>query len=352
MSYRPLLGNRLKILKKNTCQTRYGLVEIAHSHRFKAKTNGFFITPYLQELMAHAGVSDVYSASNDLLEAFLGIRVSLSQVYRVTHLLGEQLTTQLLEPVQHSPITPDEIIYASMDGGMVLTDDGWKEVKLGRVFSSKSRVEAGKKGDEQTRFRLEDSTYSGYLGSLEDFIPRFEASLGHYKATPKQLVFVTDGALWIDHYVSRKHPEAMHILDYYHAVEHLADFAKLGFKAVKPRSQWLDKQKEHLLLDGLDTVLANLASLVNLSNDALNSRGQLVTYYERNRSRMQYGSFRSKGLQIGSGPMEAAHRTVIQCRMKRSGQRWSESGAQAMIHLRVAAKSNRWGLVVKNLSTG
>jgi hypothetical protein len=288
------------------------MVEIAHSHRFKAKTNGFFITPHLQELMARAGVSDVYSASNDLLEAFLGIPISLSQVYRVTHLLGEQLSSQLLDPVDHPLITPDEIIYASIDGGMVLTDEGWQEVKLGRVFSSRSRVEAGKKGDEQTRFRLEDSTYSGYLGNYEDFIPRFEASLGRYKASPKQLVFVTDGALWIDRYVGRKHPEATHILDYYHAVEHLADFAKLGFKEIKLRSQWLDRQMEHLLSDGLDEVLSNLASLTKLSTEASKSRSQLVGYYERNRSRMQYGSFRSKGLQIGSGPMEAAHRTVIQ----------------------------------------
>jgi hypothetical protein len=327
------------------------MVEIAHSHRFKAKTNGFFITPHLQELMARAGVSDVYSASNDLLEAFLGIPISLSQVYRVTHLLGEQLSSQLLDPVDHPLITPDEIIYASIDGGMVLTDEGWQEVKLGRVFSSRSRVEAGKKGDEQTRFRLEDSTYSGYLGNYEDFIPRFEASLGRYKASPKQLVFVTDGALWIDRYVGRKHPEATHILDYYHAVEHLADFAKLGFKEIKLRSQWLDRQMEHLLSDGLDEVLSNLASLTKLSTEASKSRSQLVGYYERNRSRMQYGSFRSKGLQIGSGPMEAAHRTVIQCRMKRSGQRWSEAGAQAMINLRVVVKSGRWDIVIKNLSS-
>ncbi len=81
--------------KKNTCQTRFGKIEIAHNHRFKAKTNGFFITPYLQELMALAGVSDVYSAGNDLLKAFLGIDLSVSQVYRVTNLLGEQLTQDL-----------------------------------------------------------------------------------------------------------------------------------------------------------------------------------------------------------------------------------------------------------------
>jgi hypothetical protein len=75
-----------------------------------------------------------------------------------------------------------------------------------------------------------------------------------------------------------------------------------------------------------------------------------MAYLEANRSRMQYGSFRNRGLLIGSGPMEAAHRTVIQCRMKRSGQRWTNPGAQAMLNLRVAAKSGRWQLVTNNLN--
>ena len=75
--------------------------------------------------MARAGVSDVYSASNDLLEAFLGTPIALSQVYRVTHLLGEQLTTPLLDPADHPPIVPDEIIYASIDGS--------KPIKLRKI---------------------------------------------------------------------------------------------------------------------------------------------------------------------------------------------------------------------------
>jgi hypothetical protein len=49
---------------------------------------------------------------------------------------------------------------------------------------------------------------------------------------------------------------------------------------------------------------------------------------------------------IGSGPMEAAHRTVIQSRMKRSGQRWTPCGAQAMLNLRVIKQSKRRGCVM------
>jgi len=300
--------------------------------------------------MAIAGISDVYSVSNDLLRTFLGIDMAISQVYRVTNLLGEQLTQDLVQPLCHLPLEVDELIYASIDGSMILTDQGWQEVKLSRLFSNQSRVENGQKGDDKTRFRLEESTYSACLGGHQAFTPLFEASLGTYKAQPERLVFVTDGAVWIQHYLQQTYPESTHILDYYHAVEHLAGFSRQHFKTPKTGLHWLEVQKEHLLTDGLEAVLANLAQLTRLKPATQQERTRLVTYLEQNRSRMQYGSFRDRGLLIGSGPMEAAHRTVIQSRMKRSGQRWTNPGAQAMLNLRVAAKSGRWQLVTDNLN--
>jgi hypothetical protein len=55
---------------------------------------------------------------------------------------------------------------------------------------------------------------------------------------------------------------------------------------------------------------------------------------------MQYKTFQEKGLLIGSGAIEAAHRTVIQQRLKLSGQRWTKIGAQQIVNLRIAYKSN------------
>lgn len=56
---------------------------------------------------------------------------------------------------------------------------------------------------------------------------------------------------------------------------------------------------------------------------------------------MNYREYRQKGLMIASEPIESAHRTVLQNRMKRSGQRWGEVGCDAMIKLRVAYKSGK-----------
>ncbi len=60
---------------------------------------------------------------------------------------------------------------------------------------------------------------------------------------------------------------------------------------------------------------------------------------------MSYKTYKNKGLLIGSGPIEAAHRNVIQQRLKLSGQKWSIKGANAVANLRCYNKSNSWELI-------
>ncbi|KGE84768.1 hypothetical protein IX84_12810 [Phaeodactylibacter xiamenensis] len=60
---------------------------------------------------------------------------------------------------------------------------------------------------------------------------------------------------------------------------------------------------------------------------------------------MQYKTYRDEGLLIGSGPVEAAHRSVLQQRLKLSGQRWTVDGAQAIADLRCYRKSGAWSTI-------
>lgn len=75
------------------------------------------------------------------------------------------------------------------------------------------------------------------------------------------------------------------------------------------------------------------------------SKDELLTYLENNEYRMKYDEYRNKGLMISSGPLESAHRTLLQIRMKRSGQRWSDEGCDKMIKLRVALRSQKFDLI-------
>ncbi len=61
---------------------------------------------------------------------------------------------------------------------------------------------------------------------------------------------------------------------------------------------------------------------------------------------MQCHQFREKGLLIGSGAIESAHKDVLQEKLKLSGQRWTKEGLQQMAKLRTTYKSKQWDKVI------
>ncbi|HMX41702.1 MAG TPA: hypothetical protein PKD78_15295, partial [Saprospiraceae bacterium] len=93
------------------------------------------------------------------------------------------------------------------------------------------------------------------------------------------------------------------------------------------RRRWLDEQAERLLNGGLEQVVQSVQAFTLPCPKARKEQQNLVNYLLENDYRMKYQEYIENGLFIGSGAIESAHRTVVQCRLKRSGQRWSESGA-------------------------
>ena len=57
---------------------------------------------------------------------------------------------------------------------------------------------------------------------------------------------------------------------------------------------------------------------------------------------MDYATYRAAGLPISSGPVEAAAKTVVAHRLKRSGMRWSRRNGQQVLNLRAQVQSKRW----------
>ena len=88
-----------------------------------------------------------------------------------------------------------------------------------------------------------------------------------------------------------------------------------------------------------------MQSIKPVSDKASEAKANTLKYYHDHEDRMMYKDYRNRGLMIGSGPIEAAHRSVLQQRMKLSGQRWSPKGAQAISDLRCYRKSKAWDMV-------
>ena len=93
--------------------------------------------------------------------------------------------------------------------------------------------------------------------------------------------------------------------------------------------------------------MSNIAALAAEKRDIREAKNKLLQYYESNKEKMDYMKYRSMGAGlIGSGVIESAHRTVIQKRMKLSGQRWTKKKAQNMLTLRCVKLSGEWNKVI------
>ena len=311
----------------------------------KDRKNEFGISPLMQELMTYAGHLDCYAKSDEILNRFLSVDVSISQVYRVTNHISEQLKEEedALERLL-PPVSKDEVLYVEADGSMISTrKEGWKEVKLARLFKSSDCLNPNTESAW-----LQQSQYVAHFGNSKEFCEKSEKVIDSYGNLKSRLVFITDGATWIKNWIEISYPQSIAILDYYHACEHLHNFVENGMKSEEEtlRKKWYEKQKELLLESQVEQVIKH----IELTNARTKEKEKLINYYLSNIKRMDYKLYRQLGCGIiGSGAIESAHRTVIQKRMKLSGQHWSRDGVNNMLRLRVFSMNKQWCKVINLL---
>ena len=318
---------------------------VSKSHRFCHCPLGFQMSPYLQDLVAFTGQNHIYEDGSEQLKKSNGLEISAKQIERVTNAYGQisevscsELQENLLkEKYDESSQAP---LYCMMDGSMILTrEDDWKEVKLARIFSEEDRLQLSKSRNE-----LRDSEYTSHIGGINGFFKKMDGMANRLE----KAVFIADGAKWIWNWVDDHYPDSTQILDFFHCKEKLCDFAKVAMSSSEKQDSWIAEQSNCLLEDGIDQVIETINNTKTTAGKATQTKRRLLNYYEVNRKRMKYKTFRDKGLLIGSGAMESAHRTVVQSRLKRSGQRWSVRGAQNVLNLRTINKSGHWNLI-KNI---
>lgn len=280
------------------------------------------------------GIEHVYGDVPPLVNRLLGIEVSTSQVYRSTLATAQALdTTAVNTPslsLQAQLNDSKQTVYGMVDGSMLLYDGGWQENKVGRVF-----VQSDLQPMCKQRNLLSASEYVVHRGHYTAFTKKFEQLFPPESAARQ--VFVNDGALWIGDWLDKAYPKATQILDFFHVAEKLAEAAKHA----KAPQDWLKKQKERLKLGEFDKVRSAIVRL----RWAKEQKSKLLVYMDNNKHRMAYDKYLAEGLMIGSGPIESAHRTVLQKRMKLSGQRWGEDGGDKMADLRVAVMSGKAHLI-------
>jgi hypothetical protein len=355
----------LTAVGKAECLRPYYLCEHCHRGQFPVDVGldiqNTELSPGVRRMLAAVGHEAPFQQGREQMKLLAGLSLTTKAVERTAEAIGEdievrqqgelQRALQLDLPIPMGPRIP--ILYVEMDGtgipvvhqeteGRVGKQDGQpahtREAKLGCVFTQ-TRVD-----EEGYPLRDEASTsYVGAIESCEEFGRRLYAEAwqrGWARAEKK--VVLGDGAEWIWNQASLHFPDAIQIVDLYHAREHLWSLgAKLYPNDSPLQKRWVMVRKDKLEQGKIERLVALLRSQAASHPELAQDLRTEANYFEDNKERMRYPKFRKQGLFVGSGVIEAGCKTVLG-RLKQSGMFWTVRGANAIIALRCCQLSGKF----------
>lgn len=306
-------------------------------------------SPGVRRMMARAGARSSFIEAEEDLRVYAHVRVGRRDIERVAEEVGRQIEAGASRREADAPAADFPVMYVSYDGtaapmrkseligrkGKRLGEDAkGREVKVGCVFTQTTVDKDG--------FAVRDEHSTTYVAGIESstfFGERIYAeAVGRGVERARRVVVLSDGAAYNRTIAQTHFPDALHIIDLYHAREHLTALADTLRVPLPVRVQWLE------LLDA-----GQIESLVQAARDARPRSGprraqatRQIRYFEKNAGRMRYADFRAQKLFIGSGVVEAGCKTVVGRRCKNPGMFWSLSGAHAILQTRCSLLSHRY----------
>ena len=317
-------------------------------------------TPALARLICLEGGDESSFLQASLhLQEIGGIPVSERQIQRVVGRVGQDAVTWQRREPEPGPCDA-RILYISPDYSGVPMRGEELEGRKGKAPGGKAKTRMAALGcvftqhkeDEQGRpvRDHESTTYLSGFQSPSDFgiSLRREAIRRGLFSVP-EVVLLIDGAPGLEKLGHDYFPDAIQIVDFYHALEHMQAlietlWGKTDEARNKRRRHYWKKLLSH---DGVERIIKHARQEALLRGNVAEVETALG-YFVNNVSRMQYGTFRAKKYFIGSGVIEAGCRTVIGKRCKQSGMFWGEPGAEKVLALRCIHASHRLALFWKH----
>jgi hypothetical protein len=289
-------------------------------------------------LMQHHGVSVSASTSRRQTEA-LGVSAEAVQDEQAESVLMQ--SSCVSEKGSSREKTMKQVI--SSDGSYIsLRGKVYAEVKtavIGEVHENKRRLTYR----PEQEVKVTNITYFSRMAHSERFTELATGEIDRRGFFQSKLVCaVSDGAEWIQHCIDAHRPDAVRILDFYHAAEYISDIAELVRNAgtALPES-WLAEQLHELKHQGPKKVLEEVHRLLK-DHTHIDELKKSVNYLQKREKMMQYPLFQQQGWPIGSGSVESANTCVVQSRLKGPGMHWEPRNVNPMLVLRTGECNDRW----------
>jgi hypothetical protein len=236
------------------------------------------------------------------------------------------------------------------DGGVgtQARGDVYREVKMGAVFDATRRP--GRSGLAPGVFvdQAGQKHYVALRGKAEDFGELLYAlALRYGLQRTCQFVVLGDGAAWIWRLVAEHSPEAVQIVDIWHARKRAWKVARAAFGPNTPEaSTWADYACSLLVEGKIEDLVTEIVVLPLVLPEPSNSRSVPEIeqdYFISNAARLHNPAFRVQGMHVGSGIAEAACKTVVSTRAKRTGMRWTPQRRDAVLAVHTSVLNETYG---------
>jgi hypothetical protein len=323
---------------------------------------GASMSPGLATMNDMAAAAGPFAGAARLLQDLAGVRLTAKRVERAAEASGAALaaagreralliTARKVVPLPPSPLA--DKLYGVIDGTGVPMTARETAGRDGKGQDGRARTREVKLAVFFTQDKLDKDGYPVRDRDSASVIATFEpaATFGNLVRAEgirrgadhvRQLTILGDGAAWIWGIATAKFPGATQIVDLYHAREHLHALTRsLEFMLLDRKDEWLADRLEDLDYGDIDGIEAAVREypLEGVKKDEVEKE---LGYFLNNAPRMRYHWFRSRGLFVGSGVVEASCKTIVGQRLKQAGMHWTVNGADAIIALRCKEASSQW----------
>jgi len=306
---------------------------------------GTALSPRLLQGLIRLGLALPFAEAATLMTYFTRVPVSPETTRRWTERAGaaqlasEQDAVERLESELPAAPQGPAIQLLSADGAMVpLVGGQWAEARLLTIGTVQPERRGSPRTTDLSYFvRLTDAETFGRLATVET----------HRRgtATAGTVVAVTDGAPWLQAFIDLHRPDAVRILDFPHAVQHLSLAAQAVYgSGTAAASEWLGQQAHRLRHGDPTDVLTAVADLTAEATtmEATASVTSCHAYLASRQSHLTYAAFADHGYPLGSGSVESGQKLVVQARLKGPGMHWTRVAVNDLLALRGIERSGRW----------
>ena len=307
-----------------------------------------YVSAAAERMAVFAGTRDSFARAQQTLQELCGWNLDDEVIRRLTHATARRAANRRDTRADDERFAeaPGEV-EAAIDAGKVNTDTGWRDVKLA-VFCKR---EAGEPAtlDQWDKRKLPAPSVRTVVAAIEEaelFSQRVRAEADRLNVTAiPDITVLADGAEWIWKLSAEVLPQAVGVLDAFHAIEHVADAVKAVWGADTPAAaERIATGRRALLGQGKTGIESWIGARFAELPAGVNGEPllDLAGYLLKHPTRLEYASRLAEGRSIGSGLVEGSIKQFVNRRLKQTGAKWTVAHVGPLVELASLIDTPEW----------